>query len=79
MTKQLLLGCRLLFMLLASLSWLFWPSPPKHRINTEGYHRLRLGMTEKEVESSRCPRGRLWAGEGRNTGGWNLYDNKFLD
>src|SRR6266851_2691463 len=48
--SQLLFKYGTHFLLAASLLWFFDTSPPKHRINAEGYERLRLGMTEKEVE-----------------------------
>ncbi|HYT90341.1 MAG TPA: hypothetical protein VEL76_16660 [Gemmataceae bacterium] len=51
MATRLLLGGGLLVLLMAGLLWCWWPSQPRHRINTEGYEQLRLGMTEQEVEN----------------------------
>jgi hypothetical protein len=50
MGTRLMLGCcALVLSLMAVLSWLHWPSPPKHNISTLGYEQIRLGMTEQEV------------------------------
>jgi hypothetical protein len=50
MRIRMLLGCGLLVLFVAGLSWFLWPSPPKHNINADGYQNIRLGMTEREVE-----------------------------
>ena len=51
MRTRILFGCGLVLLVVAGLLWFFPPTPPRHNINADGYHKIELGMTEQEVES----------------------------
>jgi hypothetical protein len=77
MMSRLLFRCDLHFLLVAGSFWFFELSPPKHRINVDGYQRLRLGMTEQEVERVLgVPAGDYGPGKGEILDYGNIYHGK---